>query len=572
MSQEERRTPLPVVEAAGGYSVPRAATPVDLHLDANEGALPPDSVLEAKPDQPQIHRYPNKTGLEAILAERLGASSDQVVVTAGGDEAIDRICRAFLKPGRNLVTPTPSFVMIGNSARLAGAEVREVEWEEPAFPVHAFIEAADARTGVVAVVTPNNPNGFVATEEDVRTLSAAVPQAIVLLDLAYVEFAEDDLSELALQLPNVVAVRTFSKARGLAGIRVGYAFGDSRWIGVLRAAGGPYPVSAASVAVAKASLSRGDEAVEEVVSSVVRNRSSLAETFRAAGVETAPSQGNFLLAEVGDGARFRDAMAGMGIAVRAWPADERLKSRSRITVPSSTGDLRRLEEAVRTVERPEAIIFDVDGVLCDVRGSYRASIVQTCADFGVEISQDDIVEMKSRGDANNDWIVSRRLLAEHGVDVSLDEVTQVFERLYQGSEGEPGLCNEEKTMVDRAWLEELGTSYRLALVTGRPRRDARRFVESSGFEGLFGAVICMEDAPRKPDPAPVRLAMKQLGVGTAWFLGDTVDDIRSGRSAGVLPIGVVAPGEPVAEIEASLIKAGAAVVWTAATDIERWLK
>jgi histidinol-phosphate aminotransferase len=571
MSQDERTTPRPLIEAAGGYSVPRASTPVDLHLDANEGAPAPGRIASVALQPNDLRRYPSTAALEQELADWLNVEASEVVVTAGGDDAIDRLCRGFIGPGRNLVLPTPSFVMIARSAQLAGGEVREVEWETPEFPLSEFMESVDAQTGVVAVVSPNNPTGFVVSASAIRKLSEAAPHALILLDLAYVEFADEDLTRLSVDLPNVVVVRTFSKARGLAGLRVGYAVGRAEWVGVLRAAGGPYPVSAASVAIARKSLEVGEEGVAAAVNAVKANREQLARVLDEVGFPAPQSHGNFLLAEVGDGARFRDAMAGMGIAVRAWPGDARLGSRSRITTPADNDDLARVDHAIRVVAQPEAIIFDVDGVLCDVRGSYRAAIVATCAHFGVDVGQDHIAAMKAKGDANNDWIVSQRLMAEAGVDVALEEVTDVFEGFYQGTDDTEGLWREEETLVTREWLESLGRRHRLALVTGRPRRDARRFVETSGFENLFGAVVCMEDAARKPSPDPLFLAMKQLDVQTAWFLGDTVDDIRSARDARVLPIGVVAPGEDPGVVGPVLVRAGAGVVWQKATDIERWL-
>ncbi len=572
MSNSNERTPRPRVEAAGGYSVPRAATPIDLWLDANEGPMPPLEVLEARPPDSAHRRYPKKPGLEARLAERLGRRPEEVLVTAGGDEAIDRICRVFLGPGRNLIVPTPSFVMIGYSAKLSGAEVREVEWERPQFPVDDALRAVDDETGVFAIVSPNNPNGFVATRDEVLRVSRAVPQAVVLLDLAYVEFAEDDLSDLARPGSNIVGVRTFSKARGLAGVRVGYVFGDERWIGPLRAAGGPYPVSASSLALAQASLDHGDTAVAEGVASIRQHRANLVEACEELALEPTESHGNFALVKVDDGEQFRDAMAGMGIGVRAWPGDVRLGERSRISVPASTSDSKRLVHAVRTVRRPDAILFDVDGVFVDVRGSYRAAIIGTCAHFGVDVDLDDIVEMKARGDANNDWIVSQRLLREAGVSVDLEEVTEVFEDLYQGTENTEGLWRHEKILAARDWLESIqARGYKLGCVTGRPRRDASRFVEMAGFENLFGAMICMEDAERKPSPEPLRLAMKQLGAQTAWFLGDTVDDIRAARAAEALPIGVVAPGEPRDTVAPVLRAAGAGLVWDSVGELETWI-
>ena len=107
-----------------------------------------------------------------------------------------------------------------------------------------MLDACDAETSVIAVVSPNNPTGGVISSQDLRRLSEGAPQAILMVDLAYVEFANKDLTPVALELPNAVVFRTFSKARGLAGLRVGYALGPARWLNVLRSVGLPYPVSA----------------------------------------------------------------------------------------------------------------------------------------------------------------------------------------------------------------------------------------------------------------------------------------------------------------------------------------
>ncbi len=89
-------------------------------------------------------------------------------------------------------------------------------------------------------------------------------------------------------------------------------------------------------------------------------------------------------------------------------------------------------------------------------------------------------------------------------------------------------------------------------MTGRPRVDADRFLERTGIAGCFRTVVTMEDAPIKPDPTPVRLALERLGVATAWMVGDTPDDTRAARGAGVLPMGVVAPGDDPEPTTASL--------------------
>jgi phosphoglycolate phosphatase-like HAD superfamily hydrolase len=108
-------------------------------------------------------------------------------------------------------------------------------------------------------------------------------------------------------------------------------------------------------------------------------------------------------------------------------------------------------------------------------------------------------------------------------------------------------------------------------VTGRPRDEARWFLERMGIADLFRAVVCMEDAARKPDPAPVRLALARLGVRRAWMIGNTPDDVRAAAGADVVPLGVVAPGDDLAATAAALADAGAARVLDQLADLEELL-
>ena len=120
--------------------------------------------------------------------------------------------------------------------------MREVAWPTGPYPTDAVL-AASADAAVIAVVSPNNPTGAVATSADLCTLALKASDALLLVDAAYAEFADDDLTQTALRLPNAVLVRTFSKAYGIAGLRVGYAIGAAPIIAALRAAGNPYPVA-----------------------------------------------------------------------------------------------------------------------------------------------------------------------------------------------------------------------------------------------------------------------------------------------------------------------------------------
>ncbi len=342
-----RPIPNPAVEAATPYAVPRAQYPVDLYLDGNEGAPPPIQVVDALSiATPQsLRRYPSAAVLERALARRNGIDAAQVFVTAGADEALDRVCRAMLAPGRNLVVAVPTFAMLTHYATLAGAEIRRVPWADGAFPVDAVIAATDAATAVIAVVTPNNPTGAVARAADLAQLSSAAPHALLVVDLAYGEYADVDLTEVALALENALVVKTFSKAYGLASLRVGYAIGAAAHVGWLRVAGSPYPVAGPSVAAALTRLEANGD-ISHHVASVRREREALVALLRTLGARPQPSQANFVYVTVRDAIAVRDELARRGIAVRAFPGRTDTPEGLRITCPGDNGAFARLQRAL----------------------------------------------------------------------------------------------------------------------------------------------------------------------------------------------------------------------------------
>lgn len=536
---------------------------VDLFLDANEGE-PIDGGLVAEAvglEGESLRRYPFSASLEGTIAAGMGVDASRVVVTSGGDDAIDRVCRIALEPGRELLVHSPTFEMIARSARLAGAGVSEIEWLGGAFPVDDFIEGISDRTGLVAIVSPNNPTGGVLGLEEMRSVVEVAGRvgALVLVDLAYIEYADEDPTASLLEYENVVVVRTFSKAYGLAGLRVGYAVGAERVVRLLRAVGGPYPVSSVSLAIAQQALKASDR-IADVAADVRQRRETITSRLTVFGCEVCQSQANFVLVRTPRARWLWSSLVALGIATRRFGGKPGLENAVRITVPVDKSGCDRLLDAIETIMEPEALLFDLDGVLADVSGSYRRAIIGTAQSFGVNLSPMDIQRAKDAGDANNDWVVTHRLLAARGVDVEFDEVKARFQELYLGDQSSPGLRECETLIGSVAYLKQLGERWRLAVVTGRPRAEADWFLERFGIAAFFDAVICMEDAAAKPSAEPVLRALDQLGVRSAWMIGDTPDDIVAARGARVLPIGVVAPGQETASASLALGTSGAAAV------------
>lgn len=556
------RMPTARLRAITPYAVPRLPTPIDLALDGNEGP-PPDAerlAAAAGPLGAAINRYPDAAALQREWADRLGIAPDRVRITAGADEALDRIVRTFVGPGREMLTTVPTFEMFERYCALSGGRYVTVPWAGGDLPLEALLARVTRRTSVIAIATPNNPTGTTARTEELLDLSARAPGVIVLIDLAYVEFADDDPTAALLDRPNVIITRTVSKARGLAGLRVGCAAGPADLIAWLRAAGNPYPVSGPSLAVAAASFREDDSRVAAAIAEIRREREALRARLAPFARRIWPSQANFVLAEFARSQWTWEALAGLGIGVRRFPGRPYLQDALRIACPGSPADFERLERALQAVLDPQALLFDMDGVVADVSASFDEAIVRTAAAFGVSVDRGAIAATRAAGEANNDWELTRRLMAVRGVHCSLDAVTAEFERLYQGSPSTPGLRDRETAIPAPALLERLGRRLPLAIVTGRPRRDAERFLDRCGLGGRFAALVTMEDAPLKPDPAPVRLALARLGVERAWMVGDTPDDVRAARGAGVVPIGIVAPGHPAGGLAATrqaLLGAGA---------------
>ena len=559
------------------YKGPARPEPGVLKLDGNEGNPPPRTLLEdlATADLSQLRDYPDARPLEAEIAERLGVDPARVVVTAGADEALDRVFRAYLTPGRRLVLPVPAFEMMYRFAAVVGGEIDPVPWTN-AFPTDDVIAALGDAVSLVAIISPNNPTGRTATASDLERVAEAASKvdsgaafgAMVVLDHAYVEYSDQDLTSIAQRFDNVVTVRTFSKAWGLAGCRVGYAVASLEVATLLRNVGSPFPVAGLSLAAVRAQMSTGEAALAEHVEAVRAGRGRLTETLNRLGIETSPAQGNFVLGDFGARCDFvLNGLNALAVRVRRFPHRPEIRNALRITVPDHTEPLNRLLEALETCLAPEALLFDLDGVIADVEESYRRCILETAETFGVEVTREELATMVLAGDANNDWVLTQRILAGRGVEASLDAVTEAYQEVYLGTSTSPGLRESERLLVARDVLSSLADRLPLAIVTGRPREEAEWFLEREGLTALFQAVVCMEDGPLKPDPAPVRTASSRLGVERAWMIGDTPDDIRAAAGAGAVPIGVVAPGPDPTASAVALREAGAATILAAVDDL-----
>lgn len=204
---------------------------------------------------------------------------------------------------------------------------------------------------------------------------------------------------------------------------------------------------------------------------------------------------------------------------------------------------------------PEVIVFDMDGVLVEVTASYYEAVRETVRHFtGKLVSHDTIQDFKNAGGWNNDWLLSHRLISDLGEKVEYANVVDQFNRLFFGENGD-GLIRRETWMPSDGLLQRLSSRAALAIFTGRAKYEADATLDRYAQDIKFHPLIT-DECVRSPKPAPDGLLMikREFPEHIIWYLGDTVDDARSARAAGVPFIGVATPHNPRHEENAALLR------------------
>jgi HAD superfamily hydrolase (TIGR01548 family) len=190
----------------------------------------------------------------------------------------------------------------------------------------------------------------------------------------------------------------------------------------------------------------------------------------------------------------------------------------------------------------KALIFDMDGVLVNVKDSYRLAIKKTAEFFlKKQIEPEEIQKLKNSGGYNNDWDLTEALIKNNKVKVEKDKIIDKFQKYYLGKNFK-GFIKSEKWLLDKGVLTRLKSKYKLAILTGRPKKEAMYALKRFKVKDFFEIVITMDDLPddkQKPDPFGVQLVMKKLKVKDAIYFGDVVDDIIMASRAKIKVIGVV---------------------------------
>jgi len=305
------------VREVAPYSTTSAPGVVDLSDNTNLWGTAPCALDAVRSlDSSAITRYPTipPDGLVRAIAEYAGVSSDMIVPGCGSDDLIDCAMRAFAEPGDTIAFVTPTFSMVPAYAATNGLRMHVVPYSSD------FNVDVDAllfpRPRLVYLCAPNNPTGTMLSPATVERVVREAP-GIVILDEAYGEFASAAGFSLVTRHERLVVTRTFSKAFGLAGLRIGYAVLAPALSRALEAVRGPYKVNAAAAAAATAAITDGLSWMQTHADDVARNRDRMRALLASIGLHALPSAANFLCVPCHDSSNAAARVRARGFALRA---------------------------------------------------------------------------------------------------------------------------------------------------------------------------------------------------------------------------------------------------------------
>jgi histidinol-phosphate aminotransferase len=317
-----------------------------LRLDFNENTLacsPKVREVLGRVSTGDLTRYPERAPVEALVAQKFGLAAEQVALTNGVDEAIHVLFETFLEEGDELLLPVPTYTMY--EVYVSATDARAVPVlaaNDMQFPYERLLAAITPKTKIIAIASPNSPVGSVATRAQLIEIAKSAPHAVLLVDEAYFHFHGETVLDLVGTIPNLIVARTFSKAYGLAGLRLGLLAGPVELMRWIKRVLSPYSVNSVALACLPPALE--DEAyLNWYVSEVLAARTEFEAALDAAGIRRWASRANFVLTEIGPRHKeFARLMGAAGVLVRDRSSDPGCDGCVRITI----GTREQMHEAV----------------------------------------------------------------------------------------------------------------------------------------------------------------------------------------------------------------------------------
>ena len=335
------------------YHPPLEGRTGKIRLDFNENTLgcsPPVSKALRALSSETVSMYPEQETIRREMAGHFSVRPEQLLLTNGTDEALHLVVDTFVERRMTVLLVEPTFAMYRFYSELAGARIKSLGYDTSfEFPLSHVLSALRLEPRAIFIANPNNPTGSLLEMPDLQRIIEAARRTLVVVDEAYFEYSGVSVLPWIRRYKNLVVMRTFSKAAGLAGLRLGCIFAHREIAACLRKAQSPYPVNAAALAAAHAAI-RYPAYLERSLREFRRSRAHLEGGLRKLAIRFVPSAANFVLVDLGDRAKEVVAsLANQGILIRDRSSDFGGRGYVRITV-GSLRETRRLLRKLRETQ------------------------------------------------------------------------------------------------------------------------------------------------------------------------------------------------------------------------------
>lgn len=540
----------------------------DMKLDSNENYIGPSTsvirtIMNIRPEQ--ISQYPYYGSLYDTLSETYGVNKSNIVITNGADEALCAVINTYLTKEDSVVTVSPSFSMPKIYTAITGAEYIEVPYKEKwIYPFEAITNAVSDNTKIILITTPNNPTGDIVPLEEIIELLKKFPDKAVVVDETYASYAGVSNICLTAKYDNLIVVKSFSKDYALAGLRLGCIVSNKANIDNIKRVLHPYNVNSIAVAAANAAIN-DKKYIKLVKDEITKSKKYLYDEIKKLGFMPYDSYANFILADFGNLCELiYDKLKSNRICVKSFDKSNVLCNCLRITVPT----LSAAHKIIDIIKSKNTLVFDMDGVLIDVKQSYYEAVKYTYNYFtGKDLTDEEIIEARKQGGLNNDWDLTYHLIKKYGFNFSYDDIVSVFQKHYWNDGS--GSINNEKLFIDKSLLALLKSKYNLTIFTGRPKDEAMYTLKKFEILDYFQKIVTMNDLPsdkQKPHTDGLRLIKSEMITDELVYFGDTVDDMKCASAFGAYGVGVL-NGNNDDNMDKTLINAGAKIVLSSINDL-----
>ena len=539
--------PRRIVQQLKPYHKPIEGRSAYARLDFNENttgfpAVYPDGVAAFA-----ISAYPEYELFINRLADFYEVDANSILLTNGSDEGISVAAQTFVEThGDYAVVSDPCFSMIPQLLTLAGASLREVKvLPDLSFDLAGIEAALEQGAKMAMFATPENPTGAILDRETVKKWCAKYPDTLFVIDEAYGEFANSSMLANITQFENLLVLKTFSKAWGMAGLRLGMAFGAPALIEYMQRVKLPYSVNAMAIQTADKLLNRADE-VKETAQKAVADINKLADELIDEGFRVNKGFSNSFLLGAGINAeRLSEHCRSRGVLIRnrsnsVFADDLRghkpaMWGRLRVSAGTENEHIKFLT-ALESFNKSYGVLFDLDGTLVDTTFSFDQTVQELVEHYtGRELPAAELQALRAEGGFNDDWQAAHELIKRRGCSVLLEDIIQRALPLYLSIAKQ-----NEQMMCSWAVLGKLRKRHSLFIITGRTRPEYEP-IWAERLDPIFSRVYCLGDLEgklAKPSPDYLLHAMRDANLVAGCYIGNSVDDMQAARAAGLDAIGI----------------------------------